>query len=544
MIHFLRPCVLATLLVVCTPIAAAEIEVRTFWNFDNRLVPQAFNRLLVTVHNPSTIEFHDHLVLVSGLQQWVHEVYVSPGATQHVAFYVYSEHESWGNWMLSAARTTGQQWNADGRTGTPEDSVSLIAGAGSPLPGGGYPSALFPDDITGVPTSLTTVFIDHSPSWSRTQARAFVDWIHRGGTVIVQPDQWGEMPVFSNALELLNAPPPLFLGGGRVLRAQPAALPTQLRAPQHAFPVAALTPRRWTGEHQAKLRPDHPWPLITLVCFVYSVCLIIGNFILARRCRGLTLTIIGLLVTVGLATLAIYGLGRMSYDAQSALHEFVYKRPVSEGRCEITRVATLFSATGGRYEPYASQQPQLQSELSNWRRIDSAIATTSGTEITLPLFSSRDFVHRSTDQMPSLLLRVGGLPTPDQLDAVGDNLQSSFAALDEIRVELDGERPQGLVAWLQLGQFVHGLKWKDGVGRAALGSTFHPARDVIMARAGGESHWSSAPNITLTSEPGPKCANTSIELFFSFENSTERAMSGRKVQVFSTHLHHHTLMQR
>lgn len=549
-------CALLAMLALPTAAHAGELEWRTFWNFDDRLIREDFNRLVITVHNAGSAPFDDSVIVMSGLEQWKQRLYLSPGATQHVTFDIFVTTDSWGAWQLRWGEKDAETHSFEARYGVPTRSAYLTARQSAPGPDG-FPSVLFPDHITRVSSQLHTITLDHAPEWSQEQTATLLDWIARGGTLLVAPDPWGEQPRFDGELAALNESElPRQIGAGsvrrdgsRTLRATAArgdASAPAAKSTRRSYALSELSPSQWTRLFQGRIDWAHPWGLIILACCLYAFAVIFGSYWIARHSRGLLLPLGSLCAFIALGTGSIFLLGRSGYNATNSLGEFTYIRPLGETRADVTRIATLFCTDGGTFAPYESAQPQLFAELERllWYRQETEQGGASNGVFQLPLFASENFVHRCVEESPRYtpyLDTARALPTPQQLhDLCAETEEIDHtrirSLLQDMEIRLVPDAPR-MEAYVQLGEHVFEYSWKRGeghLGRRSGQGDLGRVEGLIHTRLTGR------PRVRVQSRTPAQ--NSSVELYLVCWRDDVRNIGGEDFTTATIQMQHYTLV--
>ena len=526
--------------------AAAQLEVTAIWNFDGRFSAADFNRVVVIVHNAGTTDYAGPLSLTAGLsERHDRSVHISAGATQQIPFHFWSSHEL-PHWDVE----WGEEKSAsvDPRRGKPMHTVRLSEELSRQPPAGIYPSPLFPADIAYIPSSVRSLTLDHVPNWTAAQLRAFIDWIHCGGTVVVVPNQWTGVPRFTGTLAFLNDTKPQTVGAGRVVdqvEEDPTTSRDQSRVstyrPQRNLTFAELSPQRWFSSFQDRFRPNPNRPGIFLVCLVYAVVVVFGGFVVAKKSRGLLPPVALLVGSIVAATLLLWFLGRVSYDTGSMIREFIYERPISNERMAVQRIATLFSANGGRYSLATPHQAEVFGQYNNDFMATSAHDNHGS--FALPLFSTANYVHRHTRAGRSVIQSVSGLPDAGTLKELHSRAMfTQTNQLPDLRVELT-DHASILYGWLQLGSAIVFMTFDKGVGTPRNVYTYdedHPV-DLFFDTYNEVRFRHSMPG---RGSPSPQTARpVSLELFLAFSEEGETEVNGAPIPTATTRLQHYTLLQ-
>ncbi|HUG93115.1 MAG TPA: hypothetical protein VML55_19900 [Planctomycetaceae bacterium] len=457
-------CAAVSLLVVPRPLSALEVE-QVLWGFDGQAVQGRFNPLSVEFSNPTGQPFDGAVSLrrsSGGIgarsgAEIVQAVYVGPfERSRWVQFYAYVPN-AWEEWSL--------QWRG-GRYELPRPAQReregparvLLYDPDAPLRRSGsmkqFPDHLFPPLVTATDT-LETAVLGHAPRWQEPRARAFRDWLSRGGTLHLVTDAGGRFPEFTDLLADLNNPAERFaVGRGYVFRHQQSAGRIDAQFIKAAI-EPALNPALGQGETSAvegggadaeldaaarelqrrqlatsedyvhsfyeegfvetaftqlkeMTRPDHNWPLIYLLALAYIACVFPGCYVLGRRRIDYRLVYGSLLAVVAVFSVVFALVGRRGYGEATAVNTVAVAKALPDGQWDVTGWSNAFVTSGDTYRIAHAGTGVLYSTAQVHEAVAGTIVNGPGAEfvVDIPAFSSRTFVYRTKLPLPEAGVQV------------------------------------------------------------------------------------------------------------------------------------------
>ena len=494
-------CALAVFAAALPAEALDVVDVR--WGFDGKLTRNRFNLLSIFVNHPFPTAFEGELRLTKRMNSGsridaplVESVFVSPFGERWVQFYPYvsalgNESEEFELEVVSKEGRILQSMKLpQARFGWPSRVLIEPAGvARKNVPLRRLPDALFPPFVTAT-DGLQAVFFDSVPNWDEPRRQAFLDWLHLGGTAFVMHDASGKHPEFPANLGVLNGPlEERTVGAGRVFRvaytrtdATPERLTESLRVlpPRKVVRVDGETkeePALDAGEQETVVsnnfndpsdplsgssfltrlknmtRPEHNWPVLHLLFWVYIALVFPGSYLVGRKWTDYRLVYAMLIGTVVLFSVLFGYVGQRGYGEATAVHAVAIARVLPDGQADVTQWSNVFVTSGGDYDIRHDGQGALYSSCSITEAVPRWIR--NGAEALfradIPPFSSREFAHRLKTQVTVPKFKVV------ETQFVGGNLQS-------IKLSIDGElSPQAEMITLIHGDRFHNLTRSAGV---------------------------------------------------------------------------------
>ena len=437
------------LLGAAAPASALNVE-EVVWGFDGVVVGR-FNPVSVLFHNPTDAAFngvaklsHEHDFGAPLLQP----LYLSPRSSRWVRFYPFVSVPN-RQWIISWGRSPADSMELPvPRSLTPvsvilNDRIYRRAVKGIK----GFGEQLFPPTVAAT-DPLSQVVIDHVPDWQAGQRRALLDWLYRGGIVHLLHNELGEPPQFDHELEMLNAPlDRQRVGAGWVLRhgvsrhGFSAQSLVQAKDQTVVRSGSATDDMNIVTELEGLTRPKHAWWLIYSFSVVYLVIIGPLNFLVGRKIRNYLVSIAGLIAIVALYSVAFFHIGRRGYDEASTVHSLAYVQPVSNGQFDATLWTNMFVTAGNRYMVRHDAYHSLYSTVFNVESIDGYVTTgtESAFQVTLPLYSHREFVHRGRFAGKPLIKRIVEWSGGDRLQKLTVEVDEGFpSAPDSISVLYNG----------------------------------------------------------------------------------------------------------
>ncbi|HEV7869077.1 MAG TPA: hypothetical protein VGO90_15425, partial [Chthoniobacteraceae bacterium] len=383
--------------------------------FDGRAVPGRISPLSVLLANPGNKPFEGELVLKQqgGLgahsgAPYVLPVFLGPQSERWVQFYAFVN--AGEEFELSWGRGAKDRYKLDYGTTAPPARV-LLADPGNPFGVGAamktFPDNLFPTTVAAT-DGLDAVVLDYVPRWEAARRDAFLDWVKRGGIVMLLPGTGGEFPVFSGPLEVLNiTEESANVGAGTVLRHKATRREASEKLlVDRGFPAPELK----TGKDQVVIynfeqtvferlarltRPDIRWWLINSLTVLYV--LVVGplHYRWSQRV-DYRLSIAGLVGGVLLFGTAFAVIGRRGYGESQTVHSIAIARALGDGRCDVTQWVSAFATAGDIYTLTHSAPANLYAAVSPEPINGKILNGKDGAFLAdIPLFSSRQFLHRA-----------------------------------------------------------------------------------------------------------------------------------------------------
>jgi hypothetical protein len=391
---------------------AAEVR-QTLWGFDGRVVPSRINPLSVLLANPGRNSFEGMVTLKQGGglggrsgALYVQPVFIGPQSERWVQFYPFVS--SPDEFTVEWGRGANDRLTLDPPTFGPPARVLLLE-ADNPFAASAalksFPEQLFPATVSAT-DALDAVALDHPPRWEPARREAFLDWVKRGGTLLVLPGQNGEYPAFTEQLAPLNiGGESARVGAGTVLRAK---LPRREVSEQHfaerGFPAPELKTSKEPVAHQSEeaffqrlARLNQPEVRLWLLNSLAALYLLIIGPVQYRLGRRLDYR---LSLAFFAGTVALFGwvfsvVGRRGYDEAQAVNAVSIARALGDSRYDVTQWASAFVTTGNLYTLTHAAPSNLYAAVSHDVIRGEILSGKDGVfRSDIPLFSSREFIHR------------------------------------------------------------------------------------------------------------------------------------------------------
>jgi hypothetical protein len=447
------------------------------WGFDGKVVADRFNLLSVLVNNPTGDGFEGELRLQRRLfngspidAPLVEPVYVGPNGERWVQFYPYFSETGSDTWELQIVNRRGRREASlplnSPRQGFPArvwlaDSVG-VSRTGLPIKP--FPQVLFPPFVTAT-DSLQVMMIDSVPNWDEPRREAFLDWVSRGGIVLVFLGRNGQFPQFPSTLGVLNSPlESQAVGAGRVVRiglTQSSLNEEQLKIIAENLPkrlqidaagkTTELAPfdteddvqssrtfgrANWNDSSQQRsflavlksmTRPEHNWPLLHLLFWCYIGLIFPGCYILGRKTGDYRVVYGVLLITVTVFSLLFGWVGRRGYGESTTVNSIGFAKPLRDGFFDVSQWSNAFVTNGGDYRIRHDGIGAIYSTTNFNEGVNGVIRNGAEAvfEVDIPPFSSREFVHRIKTKLPPIRL------TLSDVKFVNNQLQSAVIHTDE-----------------------------------------------------------------------------------------------------------------
>ena len=406
----------AATLVLAAPAQALEVR-QVLWGFDGRAVPGRFNPVSLLIANPGGQNFDGEVVLEESRGINVRDaeiaqaVYLAARQERWVQFQIFVQEgmeyrASWGRGAKENVEIPQPQSAAPARVLLTDPANPFAAAGGLRA----FPDDLFPTSVAAT-DGLDAVALDYEPRWEAARREAFLDWLRRGGIVMVLQGANGAHPRFSEALAALNIEgDSARVGAGTVLRAKAArrdasdklflerdfpALELKTNAQAPIYDLEATLFQRLAS----LTRPEVSWALLNT--FTVAYLLLVGplHYRWGRRLDY------RLAIAMFAGTVAVFGwlfalVGRRGYGESQTVHSLTIARALGGGRCDAMQWVSAFATRGAIYSlthdapaNYYSAVPQndsVRGRISNGR--DGKFLAD------IPLYSTRPFVHRGVMQ--------------------------------------------------------------------------------------------------------------------------------------------------
>ena len=394
---------------------AAALEVREArWGFDGRVVPGRMCLLSALLANPGNGTF-DGLVTVrekSGVgggngAPYVLPIFLSPHTERWVQFTVFIA-MGYEDFVLEWGGGARDRFELSRATIGPPGRV-FLSDPGNPFAGSvamkSFPDALFPTTVAAT-DGLDGVVLDHAPRWEAARREAFVDWVRRGGTLIVLPAEGGAFPQFAEQLAPLNIDGvSARVGAGSVLHVQAARRDaTETLFQRHGFAPPELKPgspaivynlEQTLFQRLAQLtRPNIRWWLIHSLTALYILVVGPANYRWARR-LDYRLSMGAFVGCVALFGTMFAVVGRRGYDEAQTVHSLSIAHALEPGRYDVTQWISAFATRGDIYALTHRAPANLYAAVSSEEIKGKILNGKDGQFIAdIPQYSSRQFMHR------------------------------------------------------------------------------------------------------------------------------------------------------
>ncbi len=357
---------------------ACAVEFREVrWGFNGAVKRHAYNLCTIDLLNPSSEAFRGPVTLTkeggvgsSEVPLIEPDIYIGPGEMRTVQFlpYIASDKPDWRvSWGTRGA--DGFDFRYPNQEFTAPVAVQFLAdqGVSSPLKGiEVFSDRDFPIGSPGTET-LGSVVLDHVPSWAGdVRHRAFRDWLGRGGRLYLVNGRDGKPLSFPSPLEDLNVPADRFLvGQGVVMRQGIVQDAGQIPGLITEIAQAAPDPNNYGNQYDSDpatngtnqlfqtmrnmVRPDHNWPLIFVLAFIYLLILFPGIWLVSRKRGDFRMTYAMILGTVLLFSWFYAEVGKRGYNESTGLREMIIAYPLGNQRVALRKHGSLFVTDGGGY---------------------------------------------------------------------------------------------------------------------------------------------------------------------------------------------------
>ena len=447
---------------------ALDIE-ETEWGFGGSVTSGKFNVLSILVNNPSDRAIEGELKLskaIGGLRRvggTIHRKYfVSPYSSRWIQFYPYVT-GNWEEWQLTWGESASQKQVLT-KPGFQKIEPVLLVAPDELVRGGNrmrrFRENLFPINVAAT-TSLTGVVLDHVPRWEGVRKRAFLSWLHLGGTVHILKGAGDKYPTFTGELSVLNTrATSTTVGSGVVILHDIArneltteyvdtsiiARPDvdevrkkeELQRYRNYIGRATLTDlgsdMAFFNTLKSAKRSSYNWILIYLFAFLYVLMIFPGCYVLGRNASDYRLHVVALLATVLIASVCFYAVGRRSGDESMVIRSLSIANEMPDGQMDLTSWSEAAVTIGGYFSFQHSGEGTLFSTASSTERVNAEIVNSVNAQldVDIPPYSSRTFIYQTqVDQKPLDIRLDGLLAEAGRLQALnlttGDNFPDDVA---------------------------------------------------------------------------------------------------------------------
>lgn len=382
--------VLCLIFGLTAPVFALEVrDVR--WGFNNAAKIDSFNLCSIDLINPSSEAFQGPIQLMpegslarSGNTPWVDlNFYVGPGETRTIQFVPFVS--SYDNeWRVVWGREERERHTFPlvNRSIARQVTVQFQAAQGLSAPMAGievFHEEDFPIGASGI-EALGGVVLDHVPQrWDAVRARAFRDWLGRGGRLYLIQGRDGKPLDFPASLSELNFPGDRFSVGQGIVTRHPlgkdageipgllSEVSTSLVDPNSenagynlVIDPASGAARQILETMRAMVRPDHNWALIFLLAIIYLLILFPGIWLFSRKRGDFRITYALILGTVVVFSWLYAEIGKRGYGESTGLREVMLAYPLGNQRLALQKYCSLFVTEGGQYSIPAEGEGAVQ----------------------------------------------------------------------------------------------------------------------------------------------------------------------------------------
>ncbi len=292
---------------------------------------------------------------------------------------------------------------------------------------------LFPVSVTAT-DALGTVFLDTVPDFQGARLQSFLEWLKRGGAVVVLHGENHEFPRFPSTLAVLNDPAPRFLvGAGEVRRvalqardidsAQLRLATATGRSPRPsretitAFndPYRAYNGRIPWGRDRKVLdklesvsRFERRWWLIYPLAILYLLMLFPGAFAMSRTTGGVRRFYIAYFVSAAVFSWAFKSLGGVGGGAKNRLRSATIARQLTPGIFDCTQWTSIAAVDGGWFALRHKGSGRLYAPCEDFET-PRGLVTGGGDaqyEVDVPVASTRSAICRFRADSPPVAARL------------------------------------------------------------------------------------------------------------------------------------------
>ncbi len=399
-------------LLLCRSAWGLEIRDKR-WGFDGKVRPGHFNLLSVLVDNPGARAFDGTLALDDrrGMEKsvgasLVQPIYLAAGTRRWVQFHV-CVNQPGGEWHLRWGKGGHEAIDA-AQFGPPARVLLIDPESAFATPGGlrAFPDDLFPTTVAAT-DALDAVVLDHAPRWEAARREAFLDWLHRGGTVHLLRGADGQFPQFPETLAVLNTTDPRTRSGAGIIVRHEASRGEVSEASLNAegFPAPELKndgrifiynlDTALLQKLAALTRPEIVWWLIYLLTVGYVWVVGPMHYRWSKRLPYARSIALLLAIVAGFGGAFAFA-GRRGSNETQQIRALAIAHSLGGGRYDVTQWISAFATRGDFYTLAHASPANLYSTGSEFDSINGAIyAGRDGHfDVDIPLYSTRPFLHR------------------------------------------------------------------------------------------------------------------------------------------------------
>ncbi|QDT56265.1 hypothetical protein Pan44_43170 [Caulifigura coniformis] len=437
---------------VCAQTDPGELAINvgeTLWGFDGKAVADTFTPLSILVQNTGPKSASGTFRLQRGLP-----LDVNREPPIEIPFEVPPFEERWIQaapyivddyipWQLSWGRRENQKLELpQARLG--EAAAILLVNPNDRARSSGavrrFRSNLFPATIT-VTDGLQTVFLNSVPDIQGARLQTFLEWLNRGGRVILLQGDDHQFPRFPSTLAALNNPEETFaVGSGQVRRMavevgdiDEAQLhrvtrperPESLKDATAAFrdPMRTYNGRYpWSRDRailerlESVSRFHRRWWLIYPLALLYLLAVFPGTFAVAHSRKGVKGFYLAYFATAVVFSWAFKTLGGVGGGDKNRIRSATIAQQIAPGVFDCSQWSSLAAVNGGWFTIGHEGSGRLYSPCEEFEMPHGQI--TSGTEaryeVDIPVASTRSAVSRFRTTAPAVGAQLRSLAFADR----------------------------------------------------------------------------------------------------------------------------------
>jgi len=316
-----------------------------------------------------------------------------------------------------------------------------------------FSANLFPASVTST-DALETVFLDSIPDLQGARLQAFLEWLRRGGRVILLHGDDQNFPKFPPALAVLNDPAETFLVGNGEVRRLPldasrvdnkqlrlAARPERREAVQPEVAAAFRDPYR-TYQNRVPWNRDRAvleklegvaqfhrrWWLIYPLALIYLLAIFPGSYAIAQTTKGVRRFYITYFAVTALFAWGFKTLGGVGGGDENRIRSATVACQLSPGVYDCSQWSCMAAVNGGWFAFSHEGSGRWYCHNEEFETPHGLITTGAAAkyEVDIPVASTRSVVSRFRAVAPPVQAE---LRSADFVDGKLNNCSVAFAGL-------------------------------------------------------------------------------------------------------------------
>jgi hypothetical protein len=521
-----------------------EISVpETVWGFDGKAVKETFTPLSILVQNPGpriasgTMRLDRQMPLDSVKEPPIEIPFDVPPFEERwvqIAPYIVDEFTPWQlTWGKKPSQTVEIPQPRLGDVAV----VLMVNPNDRPRSTGvlrRFRSNLFPASVTAT-DGLETVFLNSIPDLQGARLQSFLDWLHRGGHIVLLHGDDQKYPTFPSALAALNDPADVFhVGSGEVRRLaldasdvnekqlRLTSRPDRRDVTQRESAVKFNDPYKtyngrypWSRDRavleklEGVSRFHRRWWVIYPLALLYLLAVFPGSYAIAHTPQGVRRFYIAYFAIAIAFSWAFKTLGGVGGGDRNRIRSATIAHQLSPGVFDCSQWCSMAAVDGGRYTLTHEGSGRCYAHNEEFETPHGLITAGAGAkyELEIPVASTRTVVTRMRATASPVTVQLQSM---DFVERKLNSCKVAFAGLPNEPIEAFACHRE-LIFRLQK----NGDAWTSDRRRSTSTSVFITDLDRV-------------PNYTLNLRGRPTIENKVTKDFY---RSLERPLIGNSFQT-------------